>query len=170
MITGAASADGGTINLISNSGSITESGVGALSTTGTLTTMSNGGQFLSGANTIANFNSTNSGSGDVVLTNTASPLNIIYVNQTGAGGNIAIENTGAIRAGDVSPIEAKYGTISLVAHSPIYIGSQGLKAQGDINLTAGSPGSTSSEDKITVEGPVASTGSGRLIYINNVQR
>ena len=61
----------------------------------TLTTTSVGGQTLEGANTVTNFNATNSTSGDINLVNTAASLGVTGISQTGTG-NVFLNNTGAI--------------------------------------------------------------------------
>jgi len=89
-LTGGVSADGGTISLTA-SGIISEVG-GTLSTTGTLFTSSAGGTTLGGANTVGTFSASNNTSGAISLTNTASPLTVTGITQSG-GGNVAISNT-----------------------------------------------------------------------------
>ena len=73
---------------------MTETG-GALISAATLTTTSVGGTTLGDANTVSTFNATNMTSGDVSLTNTAAPLTITGISQSG-GGNVSVTNTGGI--------------------------------------------------------------------------
>jgi hypothetical protein len=70
---------------------ITESG--SLATSGLLSTTSSSGTTLNGANTVGSFHASNSGSGDIALTNTATTLTVTGVSETPAG-NITLANTG----------------------------------------------------------------------------
>ena len=109
---GAVSTDGGGVNLTA-SAAISESGGGLINTTGTLTTSSVGGTTLNGANTVGSFNAINTTSGDISLINTASPLVVSGVAQSG-GGSISITNTGElINAGAMSTTAG--GNIALTA-------------------------------------------------------
>ena len=73
---------------------ITGGNNGAISAV-TLTTTSAGGQTLEGANTVTNFNATNSTSGDINFVNSASSLAVTGISQTGTG-SVILNNTGAI--------------------------------------------------------------------------
>ena len=86
---------GGPISL-SAGGAITEGIAGSLITTGLLTTQSVDGQTLigNGTNAVSAFNATNSTSGDITLTNSAAPLTITGINQT--GGRLNLTNNGEI--------------------------------------------------------------------------
>jgi Ca2+-binding RTX toxin-like protein len=101
---------------------ITEAGGGAI-TAGTLTTSSAGGTTLSGGNTVASFNAANTTSGDISLTNTASPLTITGVNLAG-GGNLSVTNTGAIVVSGVISV-AGIVTLDLGALGPATEGATG---------------------------------------------
>ena len=90
-ITGTLAGGAGNVDLTS-SGAISESGAGLISTTGTLTTSSVGGTTLGGANVVANFNGTNTTSGNVSLTNNTA-LTITGISQSG-GGTATVNNAG----------------------------------------------------------------------------
>ncbi|TSA15100.1 MAG: S-layer family protein, partial [Betaproteobacteria bacterium] len=77
---------------------VTEAGIGAIGTSGLLTVNATAGATLAGANTVGNFNATNTAGGNLVLTNTASPLTITGMNNTGSGTS-TVTNTGAIVIG-----------------------------------------------------------------------
>jgi hypothetical protein len=94
---------------------ITESGNGKVTNAALLTTRSDGGQTLNGANTVDVFNAANNGGGDIQLTNTVNPLIIENVQQ-GAGGNVTVNNTGDIY---VKTVTATAGKINLTASGSI---------------------------------------------------
>jgi hypothetical protein len=129
---------------IAQSGAIVASSLVTKSVTGT--TLTDAG------NQIASFTATNSGSGNVALTNIGA-LSIGGISNS--GGNIAVDNTGAITT--VGAVTAPAGSVSIVAHSPLTIGTGGVSAGGDILLTAG--GTTAATDNLTLNGAVATTGS-----------
>jgi hypothetical protein len=135
-----------TTSLTSNS-TINEFGTGAV-TGGTLTTTSVGGTSLGGANTITNFSATNTGSGDVILTDTANLLTIANVNETGTG-NVTVSNTGALTT--TGPISTTNGNINLNTQN----GTETING----TVTANGSGSSVS---------VATTGTGNLNISTNV--
>jgi len=75
--------------------SVTELAGGSLTTTGLLTTKSAGGTILNGANAVDSFAATNTGSGNIELTNTSLNLALAGISQTGAGA-VTVTNTGSI--------------------------------------------------------------------------
>jgi filamentous hemagglutinin family protein len=60
-----------------------------------LTTTSNAGASLSGANQVGSFTATNITSGNIQLVNTAAPLTITGISEAG-GGSVMVTNTGAV--------------------------------------------------------------------------
>src|SRR5439155_26313289 len=84
----------GGMNFTSTS-TISESGAGLVNTSGMLTVFSVGGEALNGANTVANFNASNTTSGNVSLTNTTATLGITGIAQSG-GGSVTVSHTGAM--------------------------------------------------------------------------
>ena len=131
-------------NLVVGSGStgITSSANISLTSNGTitqtnaisgnlLTTNSVGGTVLSLANSVTSFNATNSGTGNIELTNSAALLTINGVKQSAAGaviGDVIISNSGA--TSDVS-------IAGLVATSFYSIDSVSVKNAGNVSITAG---------------------------------
>ena len=90
-----------TTNGISVAGDVTLTS-GALSEAGTnfiggsvLTTNTAGGATLNNANTVNTFNALNTISGDIALINTANPLTITGISNTG-GGSDTVNNAGAL--------------------------------------------------------------------------
>ena len=139
----------GTVTLDSVGGTINQS-AGSISG-GLLTTTSAGGTTLTGANTVASFKANNTVSGDIALTNTYAPFTIDLISNS--GGNVKIDNTGAIVVAGPSNTP---GNFALTAHSPITITSSGsINAGGAVSLIAGSAGSTAPGDTITINGTIA---------------
>lgn len=113
-----------------------------------LNTVSNGGLIL--AASVGSFSASNTGSGDVVLSNDQ-PLTLGGISNN--AGNISVSNIGAVTVG--GNISAS-GAVTLAAQSPLTISSGAtITAGGDINLTAS--GSTPT-DQLTVNGGASSTG------------
>jgi hypothetical protein len=135
---------------ISQSAPIVANGLITKSLSGT--TLTNAG------NKIASFTAANTGSGNVSLTNT-SALSIGGVSNT--GGNITIDNTGAVTT--VGAISAPAGTVSIVAHSPLSIGTAGVSAGGNISLSAGN--TLPVVDHLTLDGVVQTSGSASTITL-----
>ncbi len=130
--------NGGAVNLTSTS-TISESGAGLVSTLGTLTTSSVGGTTLGGANTVSAFNATNIISRNVSLTNTAAPLTITGISQTG-GGSVTVNNTGALDVSGTVSV-GNSATVNLTSTSTISESGAGLvNTQG--TLTTSSAGGT----------------------------
>jgi hypothetical protein len=140
-----------TVGLTAQAGRISQTGPIVAST---LTTQSSNGTVLNGDNQVASFSAVNSSSGDIILNNTAAPLNIGAITQSSTG-DVVINNTGATITG--SEQIASGGSVSISAHSPLTIGSGGVKAVGDVLLEAAASGGG---DNLTINGGVASaTGS-----------
>ena len=106
-------------------------------------------------NKIAAFTAENKGTGNIALTNTAA-LTLGGIGN--AGGNVTIDNTGAVIT--TGAITAPAGAVSILAHSPLTIGTAGVTAGSNITLTAGETSSTT--DHLTLNGAVESTGSGAI--------
>ncbi len=129
-------------------GTITQSGV--ISAT-TLTTNSVGGTTLTMANSVTGFNATNITSGNISLTNTAAPLTITGISQSG-GGNVTVNNTGAISTSGAITTAAN-GTISLTSSGTQTLGAV-VTAGGSGTVTLAANGGTSD---ILVNATVSST-------------
>ena len=82
-------------------------------------------------NQLDSFTASNSGGGGILLANTAASGNLALGTLATGSGNIAIDNTGGIAAGD---IDARGGNVSLTARSPISV--NGKIAGNDIALNA----------------------------------
>jgi filamentous hemagglutinin family protein len=118
--------------------------------------------------------------------NTADTSVVALNGVTNAGGNVSISNTGGmitqaigsnadflgtlpsansasaasrlalLGINTTGQVQSKTGSISLVTHSPLTIGSGGLDAAGNITLTAGNSGSSS--DNLVINGLLQSAG------------
>jgi len=83
-----------------------------------------------------------------------------------ANGDIVVTNTGAVIAATVGALTSSSGSVSLTAHSPLTISSYGVSAATGVNLTAGSGGSSSPSDLLTINGPVTTT-TGTILLAGN---
>src|SRR5262249_18819535 len=79
------------VNLTGRASTIVEADTTSLVSAALLTTSSAGGTTLNGANTVSSFNATNTTSGAISLSNTATTLTITGISNSG-GGNIAVQN------------------------------------------------------------------------------
>ena len=124
-----------------------------------LTTVSTGGTLLNSANAVGSFNATNTGSGNIELTNTAAPLGITGISQAG-GGDVIINNTGAITVGGAT---VAGGDLTLTASGTI--GQTGAIAAG--LLTTSSAGGTLLNGANTVGAfKATNTGAGNIELTN----
>ena len=124
-----------------------------------LHTVSHGGASFTGSNqfgALVSMVNTRSGdnSSDIVVYNTASPLTITTVNNS--GGNVIVDNDGGIV---INGAMTASGTMSVTAHSPITVTSTGsVTSGGNLTLTAVSSSAASTLDLLTIAGSVSSTG------------
>jgi filamentous hemagglutinin family protein len=149
-------------------------GTGGLTITNTLTSLAGNGIKLDnasgtcGTNHVATFYGSNTGSGDITLVNVDSDGVTNHLKAiTNQGGNISVNNTGALDTG-TDLIKAS-GTVTIATHSPLTIGSGGVTGGSGVTLTAGD--GTSATDVLTLNGAVqATTGSvtlgGNTIFEN----
>ncbi|MFH1080015.1 MAG: filamentous hemagglutinin N-terminal domain-containing protein [Pseudomonadota bacterium] len=97
----------------------------------------------------------NSGTGNIDITNTGA-LNIIWLANTASGvgsGSILINNTGSVTTG--SSLVRGYRDVAIIAGSPLTIGTGGVKSDaGNITLTAGATGPGVTTDIMTLNGPL----------------
>ena len=146
------------IRLAAQNGAISQTG--ALVTAGLLATQSAGSTVLTDAGNLVNALSANS-TGDLMFTNTG----LLDVRGLLSSlGNIEINNTGGISTSGA--VSAPSGAIALTANSPLTVGTAGVQALGDVNLTATD---LTSAGNITLNGKVVSTsGSVALAAANNL--
>ena len=99
---------------------------------GSLTARAQNGIVLGHAgNQVGSFSASNSAGGGIALNNTSAPGTLILGTLVTGAGNIAIDNTGGIAAGN---IDAHGGNVSVKAHSPVSV--NGKIAGNDIALNA----------------------------------
>ncbi|OFA02247.1 heme/hemopexin-binding protein precursor [Janthinobacterium sp. HH107] len=97
-----------------------------------LTAQARDGIVLSNAgNQVSSFSASNSAGGGIALNNTSAPGALALGTLTTGAGNIAIDNTGGVTAGN---IDAHGGNVSVTAHSPVTV--NGRIAGNDIALNA----------------------------------
>ncbi|MDO8034556.1 YDG domain-containing protein, partial [Janthinobacterium sp. SUN128] len=84
-----------------------------------------------GGNQVVSFTASNSAGGGIALNNTSAPGTLTLGTLTTGAGNIAIDNTGGVAAGNIN---AHGGNVSVTAHSPVTVNG---KIEGnDIALNA----------------------------------
>lgn len=146
MSVGAISAP--SISLTASNGAISQI---APVVTGSLTTQSSSGTVLTDAgNKVSSFTASNTGTGNIALTNVG-VLTIPSI--TNNIGDITINNIGGITT--VGAVKTTTGSITGVANSPLTIGAGGVSASGNITLTATN---LTSSGNLTLDGPVSSSG------------
>ncbi|WP_409028116.1 filamentous hemagglutinin N-terminal domain-containing protein [Janthinobacterium sp. SUN098] len=97
-----------------------------------LTAQARDGIVLSNAgNQVSSFSASNRAGGGIALNNTSAPGTLALGTLTTGAGNIAIDNTGGVNAGN---IDAHGGNVSVTAHSPVTV--NGRIAGNDIALNA----------------------------------
>ena len=97
-----------------------------------LTAQARDGIVLSNAgNQVSSFTASNRAGGGIALNNTSAPGTLALGTLTTGAGNIAIDNTGGVTAGN---IDANGGNVSVTAHSPVTV--NGRIAGNDIALNA----------------------------------
>ncbi len=161
-LTGGLHAGSGTVSL-SSAGTISESGSGAVSTTAALTTSSVGGTTLGGANTVGGFNATNTSSGDISLTNTASLLTVTGISQSG-GGDVTINTTGDLAL--TGAVGADTGTVALISTGAI-TQTGGVVTGGTLFVTASTGIGTASNPLQTQVGTLGADTDTGGIFVNN---
>ena len=132
---------------------------GPLTLSGMITAQAESGITLSDAgNQIGGFAGSVFGTGNIALTNTG----VLHLGDISThAGNLSVDNTGAVSTPDCatgcqalsSPSLQIAGSATLVAHSPLTIGSGGLFASGAVSLTAGQ--TSDSGDILTTNGAVS---------------
>jgi filamentous hemagglutinin family protein len=124
---------GGNTSLNADSGAIILGSAGSLTTAGLLTTRSSNGQTLvgNGTNSVAGFSATNTTSGDITLTNSATPLTIAGISQT--GGQLIITNSGEITSS--GPLTVTGNTVITATGQPITLANANNDFGGTVTVT-----------------------------------
>jgi len=138
-------------------GIIAETGAGKIENAVLLSTQSNSGQTLTGANTVRAFLATNFGSGDIELVNT-SDLTISGISQN--MGDIVVDSAEDVMvAGSVVTAE---GDMLVQAVQDITIADR-IETSGNVNLTAGSSITETGEGRIENAALLSTTSTGGQI-------
>ena len=99
---------------------------------GSVTAQARDGIVLGNAgNQVGSFTASNSAGGGIALNNTSAPGTLTLGTLVTGAGNIAIDNTGGVAAGNIN---ANGGNVSVTAHSPVTV--NGKIAGNDITLNA----------------------------------
>jgi hypothetical protein len=99
--------------------------------------------------------------GDIAITNTGA-LNISTLENS--GGNILINNTGPVTTGaNISGYN-----VTIIAYSPLTIGTGGVQSTGYIILAAGETGAGVTTDILTLNGPLTAGGNIALFAGNEI--
>ncbi len=123
---------------LTTSGTVNESGAGII-TGALLTTSSVGGTLLTNSNDVTSFNATNTTSGNIQLTDTATPVTLTGITETGGGNIVIIDNHTGITVAPGAIVSADTnGNIIMDAGDASLILNAGslLLSTGIINLTA----------------------------------
>ena len=125
----------------------------------------NGMAFTNPANKISAAELINTGTGNIVLNNSA-PLEILGIridNRDGVG-DFKLNNRGGVTvSGPITVGDS--GEIDLVANSPLRIGGRGIAAGGNVNLTATN---LTSPGDITIDAPIVSGGAVTMKAANSL--
>ncbi len=153
---------GSALNLIAG-GLVTSVGAGSDIQVGTLTTSSVGGTLLPAANVVSAFSATNTGSGDILLADTAAFLNVNNISQS--GGNVTVHSTGSIVLSGTN-ISAGAGTVDLVTDGSLSsAGANNAVVAGTLTGSAAS-GVTISDIMVGTLGPFTNTTSGNISIVS----
>lgn len=129
-INAAMSGSAATVRLIAAGGGVTEGTSGTI-TAANLITSSVGGTTLTNTNILNSFNASNSGGGDIVLSNAAATLAVTGISQAG-GGSVTVNNSGEITT---SGAIISSGDVLLRARNGITQNAD-ISAFGNVSLTA----------------------------------
>jgi filamentous hemagglutinin family protein len=129
-INAAMSGSAATVRLIAAGGGVTEGTSGTI-TAANLITSSVGGMTLTNTNILNSFNASNSGGGDIVLSNAAATLAVTGISQAG-GGSVTVNNSGEITT---SGAIISSGDVLLRARNGITQNAD-ISAFGNVSLTA----------------------------------
>jgi filamentous hemagglutinin len=158
------------VGSVSGSSIALEAVSGAISQTAPLVTAgllkvaaANGVSLTDSGNAVSAFSASTTGTGNVALTNGALKQVVALDVQgiTVAGGNLVLDNTGALTTSGAIHVPA--GNIAITTHSPLTINST-VDASGNITLAALSPDSSSN---ITLNGAMTSTTGGISVQAYN---
>ena len=134
---------------------------------GSLTAQAQNGIVLGNAgNQVGSFSASNSAGGGIVLNNTSAPGQLTLGTLVTGAGNIAIDNTGGIAAGDIN---ANGGNVTLTAHSPVTVGGKlqgntiALNASTDVVLGDGAQLAAARDVSLVAGGDIRLEGNAKVV-------
>ena len=122
-------------------------------------------------NQVGSFNASNSAGGGIVLNNTSAPGQLTLGTLVTGAGNIAIDNTGGIVAGDIN---ANGGNVALTAHSPVKVSGKlqgndiALNASTDVLLGEGAQLLAARDVSLVAGGDIVLSGNAKVVSGGNV--
>jgi hypothetical protein len=121
-------------------------------------------------NQVGSFTANNSAGGGIVLNNTSAPGILTLGTLATGAGNIAIDNTGAIAAGNIN---ANGGNVSVTAHSPVTVNGKiegsdiALNASTDVVLGDGAQLAATRDISLVAGGDVSVGGNANIVSGGN---
>ncbi|MGK5028431.1 YDG domain-containing protein, partial [Janthinobacterium sp. MDT1-19] len=117
-------------------------------------------------NQVGSFTASNSAGGGIVLNNTSAPGTLTLGTLTTGAGNIAIDNTGGVTAGN---IHANGGNVSVTAHSPVTVNGKiegkdiALSASTDVLLGDGAQLAAARDISLVAGGDIRVEGNAKIL-------
>ncbi|UQV47478.1 filamentous hemagglutinin N-terminal domain-containing protein [Janthinobacterium lividum] len=121
-------------------------------------------------NQVSSFTASNSAGGGIVLNNTSAPATLTLGTLTTGAGNIAIDNTGGIAAGNIN---ANGGNVSVTAHSPVTVNGKiegndiALNASTDVVLGDGAQLAAARDISLVAGGDIRVEGNAKVLVGGN---
>ncbi|MGK5038218.1 filamentous hemagglutinin N-terminal domain-containing protein [Janthinobacterium sp. LB3P118] len=140
--------------------------VGALRASSLTAQARNGIVLGNTGNEVGSFTASNSAGGGIALNNTSAPGTLTLGTLTTGAGNIAIDNTGGIAAGN---IHANGGNVSLTAHSPVTVNGKiegndiALNASTDVVLGDGAQLAAARDISLVAGGDIRVEGNAKVL-------
>ena len=157
------------VQLMARNGAIGQDGALAA---GSLNAQARNGIVLGNSgNQVGSFNASNSAGGGIVLNNTSAPGQLTLGTLVTGAGNIAIDNTGGIVAGDIN---ANGGNVALTAHSPVKVSGKlqgndiALNASTDVLLGEGAQLLAARDVSLVAGGDIVLSGNAKVVSGGNV--
>ena len=132
-----------------------------------LTAQAQNGIVLGNAgNQVGSFTASNSAGGGIALNNTSAPGKLVLGPLVTGAGNIAIDNTGGIAAGNIN---ANGGNVALTAHSPVTVNGKiegndiALNASTDVLLGDGAQLAAARDISLVAGGDIRADGNAKVL-------
>ncbi|MDN2670781.1 YDG domain-containing protein, partial [Janthinobacterium sp. SUN026] len=117
-------------------------------------------------NQVGSFTASNSAGGGIVLNNTSAPGTLVLGTLATGAGNIAIDNTGGVTAGNIN---ANGGNVSVTAHSPVTVNGKiegkdiALNASTDVLLGNGAQLAAARDISLAAGGDIRIEGNAQVL-------